>query len=69
MFVLSTFIEQFLKVKEPDWSPEDQAEADRMFAMFIGGSVYPVHMTDNEDLRVYIKKINPKVSIFCADQN
>ena len=48
---------------------EAEFNMNLMFAMFIGGSVYPVHMTDNEDLRAYIKKINPKVSIFCADQN
>ena len=63
MYILTTFIEQFLQVSDTDWSKADQDEADLLCAMWIGGTVHPVSLTENEDLKAFVKKLNPKVSV------
>ena len=56
-------MKQFLKVNDTDWSNADQLEADQLLALWIGGSVLPVSITENEDMKAFVNKINPKVIV------
>ena len=64
MFCLSTFIEQFLKAKDDSWTKDDQDEADELMALWVGGTVLPLSLVENDDFKAYVKKLNPKVSVF-----
>ena len=64
MFCLSTFIKQFLKAKDAIWTKEDQDEADEMMALWVGGTVLPLSLVKNDYFKAYVKKLNPKVSVF-----
>ena len=63
MFYLSIFTEQFLKAKDETWTKEDQDQADELMALWVGGTVLPLSLVENEDFKAYIQKLNPKVSV------
>ena len=64
MFCLPTFIKQFPKAKDAIWTKEDQDEADEMIPLSVGGTVLPLSLVKNDDFKAYVKKLNPKVSVF-----
>lgn len=45
-----------------NWTEDSQKQADRLLALFIGGSTIPVSVTDDLNLRRFISNIAPMVS-------
>ena len=66
MFCLSIFIKQFLKAKDAIWTKEYQDEADEMMALalWVGETVLPLSLVENDYFKTYVEKLNPKVSVF-----
>ena len=48
-----------------NWTEEDQRQADRLLALFIGGSTLPINLTIDPNVRRFINKIAPMVSQEC----